>query len=288
MNARFVRERVAAHNGLVALHRHARQASQQTAGGIQFLAADVSIDGQRIAPHVEDHGDFFQRRVAGAFADAVDGALHLARAAANAGQRIGHGHTQVVVRVRAEHNVVHARHARLHVAEQLLVFGFETIADGVRQVQHRRARFHCGVAALNEIVAIGAARILRREFHVLAFGLGVRHGPTDHLQNLFTRLVQLVLKMNVRRRQKGVDARPLGSGQSFPGAVNVQFIGAGECGNDRPAHFRGNGLDCFEVALRSDGEPGLEDVHAQPVELARHLELLRKVHAATGRLLAVA
>ena len=36
------------------------------------------------------------------------------------------------------------------------------------------------------------------------------------------------------------------------------------------------------------GKAGLENVHAQPVKLARHLQLLLQVHAAAGRLLAVA
>ena len=42
----------------------------------------------------------FQRGVAGALADAVDGALHLAHAGADRGQRVGDGEAQVVVVVR--------------------------------------------------------------------------------------------------------------------------------------------------------------------------------------------
>ena len=104
---------VAAHDGLVALHGHAGQAGQQLAGGVKFLVANVGVDGQGIAPNVDGHHHFFQRRVARALADAIDRALHLARAAADSRQRIGHRHAQVVVRVGAQHDLVHARHARL-------------------------------------------------------------------------------------------------------------------------------------------------------------------------------
>ena len=94
--------------------------------------------------------------------------FHLARAAADSRQCIGHRHAQVVVRVRAQRDVVHARHARLHVAEHLLVIRLQAEAHCVGQVQHGGAGFHGGVAALDQVVAVGAARVLGRELHVLA------------------------------------------------------------------------------------------------------------------------
>ena len=39
-----------------------------------------------VGAHPHGHDDFFQRRVAGAFADAIDGALHLARALLHSGE----------------------------------------------------------------------------------------------------------------------------------------------------------------------------------------------------------
>src|SRR5262249_38996229 len=43
-----------------------------------------------------------------------------------------------------------------------------------------------------------------------------------------------------------------------------------------------------EIVLAGDREAGLDDVDAEGVELAGHADLLLEVHAATGRLLAVA
>ena len=40
--------------------------------------------------------------------------------------------------------------------------------------------------------------------------------------------------------------------------------------------FRRDGFHRFKVALRRNGKSGFQDVHAQAIELARHLELLRK------------
>ncbi len=49
------------------------------------------------------HHDFFERGVAGALADAVDGAFDLPRAAAHAGQRIRHRHAEIVMAMHREH-----------------------------------------------------------------------------------------------------------------------------------------------------------------------------------------
>ena len=56
-------------------------------------------------------GDLFESGVAGAFADAVDGALDLARAALNAGEGVGDGHAEVVVAVGGEDDVLGAGNA---------------------------------------------------------------------------------------------------------------------------------------------------------------------------------
>ena len=59
----------------------------------------------------QGHDDFFQRAVPGPFAQAVDGALDLARAGLHGGQAVGHGHAQVVVTVDADHRLVDIGHA---------------------------------------------------------------------------------------------------------------------------------------------------------------------------------
>ena len=79
-----------------------------------------------------------------------------------------------------------------------------------------------------------------------------------------------------------MDAWPGGFLQRTPGAVNVALVGSGKGRDDGPADFRRDGLDGAEVALGGDGKPHLQDVHAEPVELAGHFEFLVPVHAAPG------
>ena len=64
------------------------------------------VERQPIGPHARRHDDLFERRVAGALADAVDRALDLPRAGADRRQRVGDREAEVVVAVRAEDRVV--------------------------------------------------------------------------------------------------------------------------------------------------------------------------------------
>ncbi len=71
-----------------------------------------------IASGVERHHDLFERRVAGPLADAVDGALDLAGAVLDAGERVGDGQPEVVVAVGGDHDVGPlALHLVDHLAE---------------------------------------------------------------------------------------------------------------------------------------------------------------------------
>ena len=46
--------------------------------------------------------------------------------------------------------------------------------------------------------------------------------------------------------------------------------------------------DGLEITLRGDGKAGLDDVHAEALKLVGHSQLFVGVHAAAGRLFAVA
>ena len=76
--------------------------------------------------------------------------------------------------------------------------------------------------------------------------------------------------------------------ERLPGAADVKLARTRQRRDHRPPDFGADGPDRLEVALRSDGEPGLQSVHPQAVELAGHFQLLSQGHAATRRLLSVA
>ncbi len=67
----------------------------------------------------EDGGEFFERGVAGALADAVDGAFDLADAGFDGGDGVGDGEAEVVVAVGGEDDVFDAGDAGADHAEHL-------------------------------------------------------------------------------------------------------------------------------------------------------------------------
>ena len=102
MDSRAVRKRIRADHRLIRRHRNAQQVGDQAAGAIQLARVDVGVHAEVIGAGAQRHHDFFERRVPGPFADAVDGAFHLPGAVQHAGQRIGHGHAEIVMAVHAD------------------------------------------------------------------------------------------------------------------------------------------------------------------------------------------
>ncbi len=72
------------------------------------------------------------------------------------------------------------------------------------------------------------------------------------------------------------------------GHLDIFLLGARQRSDARLANGLGDGGDGGEIALRSHGKAGLDDVHAQVLQGVRHGELFLGGHAAAGRLLAVA
>ena len=68
------------------------------------------LHGMRVAARAQRHDDLLQRGIAGALADAVDGAFHLAHAGPDGGERIGDRQAQIVVVVRGEDHLLGPRH----------------------------------------------------------------------------------------------------------------------------------------------------------------------------------
>src|SRR5690606_10512384 len=97
VDARLVGEGVLADDGLVALDHDAGQRRDHAARRVQLGRVDARADAVIVAAGPQDHDDLFQRGVSGALADAVDGALDLARTALDGSHRGGYRHAQVVV-----------------------------------------------------------------------------------------------------------------------------------------------------------------------------------------------
>ena len=83
-------------------------------------------------------------------------------------------------------------------------------------------------------------------------------------------------------------ARVLCMAQGFPCVVDVLCQRANEACHSCLPKFFCDRADGVEVRLRGGGDARLDDMHAEGFELARHVDLLFGVHAATRGLLAVA
>ena len=98
-----------------------------------------------------------------------------------------------------------------------------------------------------------------------------------------------------------MDAGPHCALHSFPGLINVAFVGPGKAGNNgrradctgfvdarRPAYSFGDALDGPEIAERGCRKSGLHDIDSQARQLAGDFKLFLLIEGGAGRLLAVA
>ena len=139
MDAGRVREGVRADDGLVGLDQNAGHGGDHARGLVNLLGANISLQAVGVPARVQGHDDFFQRRVAGAFADAVDGAFDLPRARAGGGEGVGRRHAEVVVAVGGQRDVLGAGDVVQDARKQRPVLLRGHIARGVGDVDDGRA-----------------------------------------------------------------------------------------------------------------------------------------------------
>ena len=162
------------------------------------------------------------------------------------------------------------------------------VADGVGDVDGRRAGVDDGGGDVDEVVDLGAAAVLGGELDVVDVAAGLLDALDGDAGDLVEGLLELVLAVDGRGGAEGVDAGAVGVLHGFAGAVDVPRHAAGEAGDDGVRELFADGLDGLEVALGGDGEAGLDDVDAEGGELPGDLDLLPHVERGAGRLLAVA
>ena len=288
VNAGFVREGVAPDDRLVRLDRFGGELREQLARLEQQRRVDRGVVRQTILANAQRHHQFLERRVAGALADAVDGALDLPDTALHGRQAVGDGETEVVVAVGAEDRLVRVRHAADDLLEELARFLWHAVADGVGEVDGRRTGVDGGLNNPAEEVAIAARRILCRKLHIVHQVAGAADVLHDRLEALLARHAELGREVQVGGCQKGVNALALGRFERLGSLVDVFGAAAGERRNNRPANLERHLAGGFSISRRGDRETCLDDVHPECVEGTRHAQLGRHVHRETGCLFTVA
>jgi len=97
-----------------------------------------------------------------------------------------------------------------------------------------------------------------------------------------------VLHVQVGGRDEGVEPGAGGDLDSPPGLLDVVPGGARQRRDHRPPDLARHGVHRPEVVLTGHRKAGLDDVHPEEIQLARHPDFILEVHAAARRLLSVA
>ena len=92
---------IASYHGLVRLNGHIHQRTHHAAGGIDLRGVDIGIDAKSFMA-LHDHGNFFERSIAGTLTDTVDGHLYLTGAIEHTAYRVGRSHAEVIVAMRGK------------------------------------------------------------------------------------------------------------------------------------------------------------------------------------------
>lgn len=137
--------------------------------------------------------------------------------------------------------------------------------------------------------------ILGAKFNIVAAQTsGISHHTLSLINNLLRRHLQLVLHVNLTRRDERVNPRLLRPPHRLPRPLNIPLVAPREAADDGDMigvgtpDLAGDQLNCVEVGVRGGGESGLYYVDAEPGELPGYVELLLGSHGGPGRLLAVA
>ena len=250
MDAGAMGERVGAHDRLVGLDVDAGDGAHQLASARELGGDDAGMGVERLLVHADRHDDLFERGIARALAQAVDSALNLRGAVADALEGERRSHAKVVMGVDGDGDVLDDAH------EELLV---------------------------------GAAGVLRVELDIVHEAAGVLHRVHGALDGLVLGEAELVTQMAGGHAQTRMDARALRRAQGLGRNLDIAVDGAGEAADGAGvAGDAADLLHALEVARAGDGEPRLDDVDLHAHELAGDDELFLGVHACAGRLLAVA
>ena len=288
MNARLMLERIDADDRLVGLHRKAGDRRDQAGCLGDVFGDDPGLHRHDVAAGLDRHDDLFHRGIAGALADAVDGAFHLARTGLDRTKTVGNREAQIVVAMHRDHRLVDVRHTVLDHADEIRELLGIGVADGVRDVDGGGASGDRAFDTTTKEIMLGPRAVLTGPLDVIDMVSRARHAVNHRLMHLIGRHLQLDAHMQRAGGDERVDALSLGRLQGLRRTIDIWELRAGQRADHAVLDPFCDLVDRLEVTLGSDRETRFDDVDAHLLQEFGDLDFLGHGHGGARRLLAVA
>lgn len=239
---------VGADHRLVSLNHHAGVSGDQPGDGQELGGIDAGFKTEVILANEEAHDDLFERGVASALANAIDGDFNLPCASEDAGQSVCGGHAKVVVAVAAEDSLVAVRDVLDDALDKRSVFLGVGKSGGVGDVDRGRAGVDDGFDDSVDVLSIGSTGV----FHEVLNVVGELAGNFDRVYAGFERLIwrhsELVDKVVFADTQTGVDSSRFSWLEGFSGDFDILLPGSSQTTDGDAFDLFGEGVDALKVA----------------------------------------
>ena len=249
---------------------------------------DAGFQAEQIMAHFQRHHDFFKAGIARAFAQAVDSTFHLAHTCLNGSQRVGNSHTQVVVAVGRPDYFIAVRHAFDDVADTLVPYGRDGVADGIGNIDGSRTCFDNRRKDFGEEVQIRTHGVFSGKFYIVSVFFGDFHRFDRRIDDLLRLHFQFVLHVDGAGGNEGMNAFFRRGGNSFACFAHIVFNGARQRADCGFGDDFGNRINRLEIARAGGGKTCFNHIDTHLFQLAGNTDFLLFGHGCTGRLLAVA
>ena len=195
----------------------------------------------------DNHRNFFQSRVAGAFADTVDGHFHLSCAVQHTAHRVGRCHAQVVVAVGRNDGLFDALHVFHQIADFCSIFRRQAVARRVGNVDHRCSGSNYRLDDTCQIFVFGTSCIFRIKFHIVHKAARILNGCHRALNDFLAVGVEFIFDVRIRCADARMYALVFGKFQRFGCYVDIFLHGPCQCTDCWPCHRLGDFDDRIKV-----------------------------------------
>ncbi|MNZ81564.1 hypothetical protein D3C78_1002360 [compost metagenome] len=143
-----------------------------------------------VLAHFDRHDHFFQRGIACAFTNAVQGAFDLASTRLHRGDGVADRHTQVVVAVDGDNGLIDIRYAVIQGSDNATKLVRRGVAHGIRNVNGGGTGVDRSFYHATQVIDWRTACIFTGEFYVVGVITGAFHRADRHLQHFVERALQ--------------------------------------------------------------------------------------------------